>query len=369
MHYTQLDTPSLVVSKKEMIHNLTKMQSYADGHGVKLRPHTKTHKCPELAVLQCELGASGVTVAKVGEAEEMAKAGIRDIFIANEIVGEQKYQRIMKLAETVDISFGMDSVAQAEMVEKAFSSAVKPAQVVIEIEVGENRSGIIEEEDFIKLLNYLKTCAHIQLRGVFSHDGSSYGEPTRQEALRKSVQAQERTLHFAQIAKDFGFSISVVSIGSTPSLANDSAIVPGVTEIRPGTYIFMDASQANAVAEDYRCAASVLATVISRPTDERVILDVGAKGLTMQSRKEGICAVEGLGQIVEYPGTTIDLMYDEHAIIYNKVFRDQVKIGQVVRIIPVHICPVVNLYEELYLLDEQGDVCQTISIGCRAKLR
>ncbi len=369
MHYTELDTPALVVDRRMMEENLKRMQDYADRHHVGLRPHTKTHKTPALALRQRELGCAGITVAKVGEAEVMAEAGLTDIFIANEIVGANKYRRIQKLAETVDISFGLDSVAQAEMVEAAFACCEKPARCVIEIEVGEKRSGIVEEKECAELLAFLKKCRHIDLLGVFSHDGDSYGAPDIATARRKSVAAQERTLKFAGMARDAGFDVRVVSIGSTPSLANDSDILPGVTEIRPGTYIFMDASQDNATNHGWNCAATVLATVMSRPTEERVILDVGAKGLTMQSRNEGICAVEGLGTLPDYPGMHIELMYDEHAIIYNRAFREAVKVGDVVRIVPVHICPVVNLYDRLYLTDENGEVTETLPVLCRGRLQ
>lgn len=371
MHYRELDTPALLISKETMEENLRKMQCYADSHKVGLRPHTKTHKTPALALLQEKYGCRGITVAKVGEAEEMAAAGLKDIFIANEIAGLKKYRRIQKLAQTIDISFGLDSIAQAKMVEEAFGDQEKPAEVLIEIEVGENRSGMVEEEEFGKLLTFLKDCKHIHLRGVFSHDGDSYSAPTVEVCLEKSIKAQERTLFFARAAREMGFDISVVSIGSTPSLSNESDILEGVTEIRPGTYIFMDASQANAVNGGNRscCAATILSTVISRPTKERVILDVGAKGLTMQSRSQGICAVEGLGSILEYPLTHISLMYDEHAIIYDRAFRDAVKVGDKVRIIPVHICPVVNLYDRAYLIGEDGEVEKELSIACRGKLQ
>lgn len=368
MNYRELDTPALLISRETMIKNLEKMQEYANRHHVALRPHTKTHKTPELALLQEQCGCTGITVAKVGEAEEMAVAGLKDIFIANEIVGENKYRRIQKLAETVEISFGIDSVVQAEMVNEAFADCERPAEVLIEIEVGEKRSGVVKEEEFRALLRFLQECRHIHLKGVFSHDGDSYSAPDVETCLRKSVIAQERTLMFADMAKKMGFDISVVSIGSTPSLANESEILEGITEIRPGTYIFMDASQANAVNDMSCCAATVSATVMSKPTEERVILDVGAKGLTMQSRSEGICAVEGMGTILEYPETHIDLMYDEHAIIYDKVFHDAVKVGDVVRIIPVHICPVVNLYDTLYLVEEDGEITAKMDISCRGRL-
>lgn len=368
MKYTELDTPSLIIDQEIMLSNLKKMQRYADEHHVKLRPHTKTHKMPQMALLQKELGCEGITVAKVEEAEVMAQAGLDDIFIANEIVGTKKLERIRKLAEKIKISFGIDSVDQCRMIEEVFEGAEKPAQVVIEIEVGENRSGIIEEKTFRKLLAFLKKSRNIHLLGVFSHDGDSYSAETADIARQRSVMAQFRTLNFAGIARDEGFEISVVSIGSTPSLANGSDIVDGVTEIRPGTYIFMDASQGHAVGDMSCCAATILATVMSKPTDERVILDVGAKGLTAQSRSKGICATPGLGTIYEFPKTHIFDVYDEHAIIYDEKFHDAVKVGDLVRIIPVHICPVVNLYDQVYLMDGEGNIVDTVPVSCRGKM-
>lgn len=368
MKYTELDTPALLIDKTIMLDNLRFVQDYADRNHVALRPHTKTHKMSRLAKLQEEMGAKGITVAKVGEAEVMAQNGLTDIFIANEIVGESKLNRIKKLAETTQISFGLDSIPQARMVEAVFADARKPAEVLIEIEVGEERSGIILEEDFCQLLDYLKTCSHIHLKGIFSHDGNSYGAASLEEGKMIHLTSQERTLSFARLAKERGFRLQTVSIGSTPSLMHDFPILEGVTEIRPGTYIFMDASQAHNYGSLERNAATVLTTIISRPTPERVITDVGAKGITAQTRSKGLCATRGLGLIKGWPDAEIFDVYDEHAIIYNKNLRDNTKIGDKLEIIPNHICPVVNLHETAYLI-ENGEVVEEIPVDCRGKLK
>lgn len=367
MDYMELDTPALIIDREIMMDNLRFMQDYADRKKVALRPHTKTHKMPKLALIQEEIGARGITVAKVGEAEVMAAAGLNDIFIANEIVGAVKLARIRKLAETIDISFGLDSVEQAKMIEAAFEGAGKKAQVLIEIEVGEERSGVIEQDDYIRLLHYLKTCKNIYLKGIFSHDGNSYGAADISECLNIHLTAQKRTLEFARLAKAKGMELETVSIGSTPSMMHDFPILEGVTEIRPGTYIFMDASQANAYGSLDRNAATVLTTVISRPTAERVITDVGAKGITAQTRNKGFCATRGLGLIKGWPDAEIFDVYDEHAIIYDRPLHDHVKVGDKVEIIPNHICPVVNLHEYAYLVSE-GQVIEKIPVECRGKL-
>lgn len=368
MKKMELDTPALLIDRERMEKNLREMQAYADRKGVRLRPHTKTHKMGTLARMQEQYGAAGITVAKVGEAEAMAAQGLSDIFIANEIVGQEKYRRIQTLAESITVSFGLDSIEQADLIEAAFAQASKPAQVLIEIEVGENRSGVVEQDDFVALLRHLKCCPHIVLKGIFSHDGHSYGASSREEGRKIHMAAQQRTLEFAALARVEGFQLETVSIGSTPSLLHDFDILPGITEIRPGTYIFMDASQAYHYGSFSRNAASVLATVISKPTKERVILDVGAKGLTMQKRTKGLCTCHGLGKIRGWEDVYLDGVFDEHAIVYHKAFHDAVHVGDKVEIIPNHICPVVNLYDQAYLLS--GDeVVETLKIHGRGKLQ
>lgn len=368
MNYKELDTPALIIDKKIMMENIRNMQDYANRNNVNLRPHTKTHKMPHVALIQEQCGAKGITVAKVGEAEVMAANGLSDIFIANEIVGNEKFKRIAALSEIVNISFGIDSIPQTEMIEMAFEGAFKKAIVLIEIEVGENRSGIIEDKDFIELIRFFKSCKNIEFKGIFSHEGHSYSSVSEEECYEMFMASQKRTLSFAKIAENEGLKCQTVSIGATPSLMHDFPILPGITEIRPGTYILMDAAQGNHIGTYSRCAATILTTVISKPTSVRVITDVGAKGITTQTRNKGMCATKGMGVVKGFDNVNIDAVYDEHAIIYNKDFHDAVNVGDKVEIIPNHICPVVNLHEEAYFI-EMGEVVETVPVLCRGKLK
>ncbi|MBR0306321.1 MAG: alanine racemase [Lachnospiraceae bacterium] len=247
MKFHELDTPSLLLDHDIFMKNLMFMQDYADRNHVALRPHTKTHKSPDLAKIQLETGACGIAVAKTGEAEIMAAHGLTDIFIANEVVGDQKLRRIRKLAETITISFGIDCPEHVDAAERIFADAEKPAEVLIEIEVGENRSGIIEEKDFFALLDAFKRCPHVHLKGLFSHDGNCYSAESVEACTEIAVGAQKRTLHFAKLAADYGFPCETISYGSTPTFMNQVPILPGITELRPGTYALMDASQGNAI--------------------------------------------------------------------------------------------------------------------------
>lgn len=186
MSHLQIDTPALLIDNKTVDSNISSMQQYADKHEVDLRPHTKTHKMPKLAERQKRAGAVGITVAKVGEAEVMAEAGLDDIFIANQIIGRSKVGRIRNLSEYINISFGVDSVYSVKEIDDVFDGADKKAEVLIEIEVGEKRSGIIEEHDFIELLEEIKNSTNVRFKGIFSHDGHTYKAATIDE-LKKTV--------------------------------------------------------------------------------------------------------------------------------------------------------------------------------------
>lgn len=364
----ELDTPSLLIDEDILMSNLRSMQEYADRKHVALRPHVKTHKMPYIARLQKELGAVGIAVAKVGEAEVMARHGLDSVMIANEIVGAAKLERIAALTDICRISYGVDSVYQIQEAESVFSAHAKKAEVVVEIEVGENRSGVIEDEDFKAIIREVQNSPHVIYRGVFGHDGNSYRAKDVSECREISLAAQRKLLHFAALADEMGEHSEIVSYGSTPSVLCDCDILEGITDLRIGTYALMDASQAHAVGSFDSCAATVLATVISRPTPERVILDVGAKGLTMQERQVGICTSEGKGRILENLEVKIDSVFDEHAIINNQTFRDQVKLGDKVRIVPAHICPVVNLYDSAWLCRGE-QVVKELPVLCRGKLQ
>lgn len=368
MKIYELDTPTLLINHDILNDNLHWMQDFANRHKVNLRPHTKTHKMPYVAKLQQAIGAKGIAVAKTGEAEVMADNGITDIMIANEIVGEQKLRRIANISNHCHVAFGADCVDHIRAAEKVFADLGTTAYVVLEVEVGEVRSGVITEERFTQVLKEISNSPHVAYDGIFGHDGNSYRAPDPKGCIEIATSAQTKLLRFAQIASDMGFKNKVVSYGSTPSVLCDCDLLPGITELRVGTYAFMDASQASVIHSFDMCAATVLATVISLPTEDRVILDVGAKGLTMQERQVGICNSHGKGCVYGQPDAVIDSMFDEHAIIHNKKLHDSVSIGQKIQIVPAHICPVVNLYDEavFYTGDE---VTQIVPILCRGKIR
>ncbi len=365
--YHFLDTPSLLIDKDIMTDNLDFMQKKANRFKVSLRPHTKTHKMSDLAKLQIEFGAAGITVAKTGEAEVMAAQGLQNVFIANQIVGHSKLKRIKTLNRSIDISLGVDDRVQIDQLEAVFSGEKKKISVLIEIEVGENRAGIIGDEKLLDLAKYIHSRKNVTLEGVFSHEGHTYKAKDINACIEAAAEAHARTIRAADLIRGIGIDLKTVSIGATPSLMQCD-IPEGITEIRPGTYILMDAGQGAAIGSFDRCAATILATVTSKPTEERVIVDAGAKALTSQNRGLGICHTPGFGLLKGFGGLRLDSLYDEHGVIMDRTFRSTVSIGDKVEIIPNHICPTCNLFDVAYLVS-RGEVIQELPVLCRGKLQ
>ena len=362
-----LPTPALLIDRDRALENIRMMQEKADRLGLALRPHIKTHRMPYFAKLQMEAGACGIACAKIGEAEVMADAGIGDIFIANEVIGRDKYERLRDLARRVRVRAGIDNVVQLAQMEEAFEGE-KPLEVLIEYEVGEVRSGVVEDWQLTGLVSAIKASRNVVLKGIFSHEGHTYKAKDAADCRAKAKAAYERTVRAADIIRSMGVDIDTVSIGATPSvmLCDEPEQYEGVTELRLGTYIFFDVGQSKAIGDFSRCAATVLASVISKPYGDRVVLDAGAKALVSQNRPSGICATNGFGAVKGAEHITVDNLYDEHAVLNSAEFRDGVQIGDKVRIIPSHICPTVNLYDKAYLVSG-GRVIGEISVACRGR--
>jgi D-serine deaminase-like pyridoxal phosphate-dependent protein len=364
--YTSVDTPALLIDNDIMEKNLAWMQAKADMYGVDLRPHIKTHKMPELARLQIERGAKGITVAKLGEAEVMVGQGISDVFIANQIVGAEKIRRLGALAESARISLGVDNVMQVDQLAEVFSALGKTVEVLIEVEVGERRCGLSDTGSILHLARHIGAANGVRLKGVFCHEGHTYGAKDAAECVRLAEESQEVVVGAAKALWEEGMPIDVISIGATPAMLL-APIHPEVTEIRPGTYIFMDVGQAGVTGDFSRCAASVLSSVISKPTTSRVVFDAGAKALTMQRREGGICHTVGFGALKACPEVRLSRLFDEHAILEDHNFSAQVALGDKIEIVPNHICPTVNLYDSIYLV-AQGQVIRKITVLCRGKI-
>ena len=360
-----LPTPCLLIDRERAMDNIRMMQEKADSLGLRLRPHIKTHRMPYFARLQIEAGAAGIACAKLGEAEVMAEAGIKDIFIANELIGLDKYERLRALHRRVRIRVGIDNEYQLAQMEKVFAAEDAPLEVLIEYEVGEVRTGVVDDAQLAALAEAILRCRHVVLKGVFSHEGHTYRAKNAEDCREKAREAYRRTVRAANLIRELGADLDTVSVGATPSVMNGD-YYEGVTELRLGTYIFFDVGQSRAIGDFSRCAATVLASVLSKPQGERVVLDAGAKALVSQNRPDGICATEGFGAIKGAEHITIANLYDEHGVLNSAEFRDRAAVGDKVEVIPSHVCPTVNLYDNAYLVS-RGRVLQTIPVACRGK--
>lgn len=344
-----LDTPALVLDLDVVEANIARTVEIAQAAGARLRPHIKTHRMLAVARLQIAAGAQGICCAKTGEAEVFADGGIDDIFIANQVVGAAKLRRLRALAERVRLAVGVDHPDQIDLLSQAFRGG-DPLDISIEVDVGQRRTGVVEPHEAVDLAQRILDSPGLALRGVYTHEGHDYAARDDADLAVIADQAQRQMLEAAQAIRDATGAPCEVSMGSTPSLFARTFHV-GIDELRPGTAVFNDGSHANFLGHTEWCAATVLATVVNRPAPDRVVVDAGAKALTSDRRGPSILENSGFGMVVGRPEATIVSLSDEHGVL-SVPDAGAYAIGEVIRIIPNHICPCVNLYDHAFVARE-----------------
>ncbi len=365
MRVEELDTPCLVVELDRTERNLRDMAEAAQRAGVGLRPHAKTHKSPILGKRQLELGAIGLTLAKIGEAEVFVDSGIDDILIAYPIVGAQKYPRLLNLAERARITISLDDLEAAQALSQAARERGVAVQVLLEIETGFSRVGVQPGPPAVELARRLADLPGLRLRGVMTFEGHVYGgadEAARREITYRSAHLMLET---AEALRAAGIPVEVTSMGSTPS-AKLAMEVPGVTEVRPGTYVFYDANHVRfgLVTED-QVSATVHARVVSHPAPDRAVIDAGSKALTQDGP---VLGARGLGLVKGLPGWRLDRATEEHGMLVRQGEAPPLRVGDRLEIIPNHICPVVNLYDVMYVARD-GEVVDVWPVAARGRLQ
>ena len=363
-HFLSLDTPALLVDLPTLERNLARMAAHARDLGLEHWPHTKTHKVPELAKRQLAAGSPGICVAKLGEAEVMIAAGLERIFIANDIVGPQKVARLLPLARRADVSVCVDSLAAAEPLSAAFHAAGLRLQLLLEIDTGLGRCGVPPGKPATELARALDRLPGLELVGIMTYAGMIPGRTSPAEIEAAATEEAQTMASVAQDLRAAGLKIRRISGGSTPR-ARFYRPNCGLTEIRPGTYIYNDVNclDTGAASQD-DCALTVLATVISRPGPARATLDAGSKALT----SDRAVASPGHGRIVELPGAVISRLDEEHAYVDLSQAEREPAIGEKLRLIPNHACPVSNLADEISLIADDH-VVATLPIAARGKSR
>ena len=338
-----LITPAALVDLDRMDANIARMAEYARGSGLRLRPHTKTHKSPRLAGLQLAAGAHGVTVATVREAEVMATVAA-DILLAYPPVGAPKLERLLAIPEKTDLTVALDSPDALLELASAARARERSVGVLVEVDLGMRRVGLGSATDVVRLARLAAATEGIEYRGVLFYPGHI------RESVADQVPAMDR------LARDLGRLLEalatsevparVVSGGSTPT-AFGTHVLPGITEIRPGTYIFNDRTTAAIGAcawED--CAYSVLATVVSTAVAGQVVIDAGAKALAREELRGAVG--DGYGALLDRPEVLVRALSEEHGILDLSATRWRPRIGERVRVVPNHVCVSVNLQDRIF---------------------
>ena len=338
-------TPCLVIDEAVMMENLRRMADHCRKSGCSLRPHVKTHKSPELAKRQLALGAGGITVAKLAEAEVMAEAGIEDIFMAYPLVGEDKIRRAASLAKRIRLILSTDSLLSAKRLSEAAERLGVCFELRLELDTGMGRSGAYVE-DALPLAKQIHALPHLHLTGISTYRNMIYqGKPNGDRVLCGTEEGRLMA-DLAEEMRQAGLEIRDVSVGSTAT-AEACAQVPGVTEVRPGTYIFYDKmQQGKGACEASMIAAWVEATVISVKGD-LVVVDAGNKSISADCPPDGRL-YPGFGEILGHPELTLVSMTEEHGMLRSRV-PTALQVGERLSIVPNHICTTVNLYDCAYL--------------------
>ncbi|WP_253895207.1 D-TA family PLP-dependent enzyme [Corallococcus exercitus] len=340
-----LDTPAAIVDLDRVERNLQRVATYAREHGLRWRPHTKTHKTAELGAMQVAAGASGVTVATVLEAEVMASVS-DDVLLAYPPVGTRKLARLMALPSRVRLTVALDSHEALEGLARAARDAGRTVGVLVEVDLGMRRVGLRTPEETVALARAAASTSGVEFRGVTFYAGHIR---VPQAELSAAMQAQAEALAtFVGALSRAGLPPEVVSGGSTPTLWQ-SHTVKGLTEIRPGLNVFNDRNAAIIGACDWtECAYSVLATVVSTAVPGQVVIDAGAKALV---KEEGLAP--GYGVLLDRPEVVVKNLSEEHGLLDVSGTTWRPRIGERVRVVPNHVCVSVPQHPRLYVV--RGD--------------
>ena len=372
MDLRQIPTPVVVIDRARVRANIDAMQALATSAGVTLRPHAKTHKSPVIARWQLEAGAVGICCAKLGEAEVFADAGITDIRLPYPVNPANAERVRALLGRGIKLSIIVDDPDVARGWSRAMAGSGLSLDVLVKVDVGFHRCGVDPDSprgmDVIKAVNEL---SGLSFRGLLSHAGHSYGAGSAHD-LAQIADAEITILRtLAGRARDAGIEVAEISVGSTPT-ARFIPLQKGVTEMRPGNYVFCDRTQVGLGAIAFAgCAMSVISTVVSRPAASRLVFDAGSKTLSSDAAR-GFGSSSGHGLVYPSldaespePSIVIERLSEEHAVarvMPNCALRP----GDRVRILPNHACVVTNLASELLLVDGL-DVVDRIPVAARGK--
>jgi D-serine deaminase-like pyridoxal phosphate-dependent protein len=371
---SQLRTPCVLIDRARMERNLDRMQSAATRRGLRLRPHAKTHKSIELAKRQIAGGAVGICCAKLGEAEVFADAGIADVRLPYPL-NPVNAERVIDLLDRTRLSFIVDHMDVARGWSDVMRREGREVDVLVKVDVGFHRCGIDPaRNDAAEFVAEIAALPGLRLRGLLSHAGHAYGATT-EEQLRSIAGEEARTLaSLAAKLRARGVDVDEISVGATPPI-RFSIEQAGITEIRPGNYIYFDRTQVALGAATWdHCALTVLARVVSKPADDRIVLDSGSKTLTNDLAR-GCTPSPGYGAALQAisgvqaadESLLIERLSEEHATVRALDGSNPLEPGDLVRIVPNHSCVVSNLVDSAWLMDGD-DVIERVEISARGRI-
>jgi D-serine deaminase-like pyridoxal phosphate-dependent protein len=370
---TELRTPCVLVDRARVERNLQRMQAAATGAGRRLRPHAKTHKSVELARRQVDGGAVGICCAKLGEAEVFAAAGIADVRLPYPL-NPVNAERVIELLDRTRLSFIVDDLEVARGWSDAMVREGRTVEVLVKVDVGFHRCGIDPARaEAAEMVARVAGLPGLRFRGLLSHAGHGYGAASEAEVQAIAAREAETLARLRADIEALGVEVEEVSVGATPT-ARYSVRADGVTELRPGNYVYFDRTQVmlGAAAWD-DCALTVLARVVSRPARERIILDSGSKTLTNDLAR-GFTPAPGYGAVLESidgiqapdAGLLVERLSEEHANVRAGDGSGHA-VGALVRIVPNHSCVVSNLVDAVWLVDGP-DVIERLEISARGRI-
>lgn len=347
----QFGTPCAVIDLDIVDRNITRLQSLCDDAGLANRPHIKTHKSPFLAQRQMQAGAIGITCQKLGEAEVMAQAGIEDILIATNILGAARSGRMAALQRQVSLKVCADNPVSLAAYAEAGCAAQRPVRVLVECDTGQKRAGVETPKEAITLANIIRDDPWLEFGGLMFYPPLN-GWPETQAFLNET----KKSLASLNLVPE------IISTGGTPNLKNIGQL-DGASEHRSGTSIFNDRMMmAAGVANLEDCALNIFTSVVSRAGETRGILDAGSK--TFTSDKGGL---EGFGLILEHPKAQIHKMAEEHGFLDLSGCRTRPDIGDILRVVPNHVCVAVNMFDQLVAV-RNNCIVDVVPVKARGRL-
>lgn len=333
-----VDTPSLILDLDAFEDNLRTMQVLAERHGVALRPHAKAHRCPDIALRQIALGAQGVCCQKVSEAACFVAAGVRDIHISNEVVGAAKLAMLARLAHQARLTVCVDNLLALHDLSQALIKENSTVGVLVELDVGQKRCGVQTPVEAVGLAQAVLRTPQVRFDGIQAYHGGIQHKRSHDQRLRASEKAAKRIRRCLKALSAQGIDCDVVTGGGTGTAMFDVA-TQVYTEIQPGSYAFMDNDYARldwGDALEFRHSLFLLGTIMSAPTPQRAVVDLGLKSTSAES---------GPPRLVGHPDVSCVAIHDEHTLLEARNSRDRPALGSQVRLMPSHCDPTFNLHD------------------------